>query len=97
MASAMAADGLGRDEYQAAYDISVEISVVLGKATLRVNQLLKLGRGAVVELDQKANEPVEVYANDRLIAFGQVIVTEGNRLGVTLTDLVKSTFSERPI
>lgn len=97
MGPSMAADGMGRDEYQAAYDITVEISVVLGKATLRVNQLLKLGRGAVVELDQKANEPVEVYANDRLIAFGQVIVTEGNRLGVTLTELVKSTFSERPI
>ena len=82
---------LGEMGYQAAYDVSVEISVVLGKATLRVNQLLKLGRGAVVELEQKANEPVEIYANDRLIAYGQVIVTEGNRLGVTLTDLVKAT------
>ncbi|MFN3077613.1 MAG: FliM/FliN family flagellar motor switch protein [Alphaproteobacteria bacterium] len=86
-------DGAKRTDYQASYDVVVEISVVLGKATLRVNQLLKLGRGAVVELDQKANEPVEVYANNRLIAYGQVIVTEGNRLGVTLTDVIKGTHS----
>lgn len=83
------------DDPKAAYDVSVEIAVVLGKATLRVNQLLKLGRGAVVELEQKVTEPVEVYANERLIAFGQVIVTEGNRLGVTLTDLVKTNFVKR--
>ncbi|MBF0092961.1 MAG: FliM/FliN family flagellar motor switch protein [Alphaproteobacteria bacterium] len=91
MAPAADSMTLGDMGYQAAYDVSVEIAVVLGKATLRVNQLLKLGRGAVVELEQKANEPVEIYANDRLIAYGQVIVTEGNRLGVTLTDLVKAT------
>lgn len=91
--SMLGTDSSQRVAYQASYDVVVDISVVLGKATLRVSQLLKLGRGAVVELDQKATEPVEVYANDRLIAYGQVIVTEGNRLGVTLTDVIKGTHS----
>lgn len=79
----------------AIYKVPVEISVVLGKSHLRVNQLLKLGRGAVVELDQKTNEPVEIYANDILVARGEVVITEGDRIGVTLTELVKSIYSGR--
>jgi flagellar motor switch protein FliN/FliY len=77
----------------AIYKVPVEISVVLGKSHLRVNQLLKLGRGAVVELDQKTNQPVEIYANDILVARGEVVITEGDRIGVTLTELVKSIYS----
>ncbi|ABC23965.1 FliM/FliN family flagellar motor switch protein [Rhodospirillum rubrum] len=76
---------------QAVYTVPVEISVVLGKAVLRVNQLLKLGRGAVVELEQKISEPVEIYANDILVARGEVIITDGDKIGVTLTELVRST------
>ena len=68
----------------------VNVAVVLGKAHLRVHQLLKLGRGAVVELDRKTNEPVEVYANDRLIAHGEVIITDGDKIGVTLTEVIKN-------
>lgn len=77
----------------AIYKVPVEISVVLGKSNLRVNQLLKLGRGAVVELDQKTNQPVEIYANDILVARGEVVITEGDRIGVTLTELVKSIYA----
>lgn len=47
----------------APHTVDVEISVVLGKSSLRVNQLLKLARGAVVELEQKTSDPVEIYAN----------------------------------
>ncbi|GEO80849.1 FliM/FliN family flagellar motor switch protein [Pararhodospirillum oryzae] len=75
---------------EAVYSVPVEISVVLGKAVLRVNQLLKLGRGAVVELEQKISEPVEIYANDVLIARGEVIITDGDKIGVTFTELVRS-------
>ena len=77
----------------AIFTVPVEISVVLGKAVLRVNQLLKLGRGAVVELDQRTDWPVEVFANDVLVARGEVIVTEGDRIGVTLTELVSSVYA----
>lgn len=86
----MATQRTARDGKQAVYNVPVEIAVVLGKSNLRVNQLLKLGRGAVVELDQKTNQPVEIYANDILVARGEVVITEGDKIGVTLTELVKS-------
>lgn len=75
-------------------NVDVEISVVLGQSNLRVHQLLKLGRGAVVELEQHTSDPVEIYANDVLIARGEVVVTAGEKIGVTLTELVKSMYSK---
>ncbi|MCK5296901.1 MAG: FliM/FliN family flagellar motor switch protein [Alphaproteobacteria bacterium] len=73
----------------AIYDIGIEVSVVLGTAELKVHQLLKLGRGAVVELNRKTDEPVEMFVNDILIARGDVVVTEKDKIGVTLTEIVK--------
>jgi flagellar motor switch protein FliN/FliY len=78
---------------EAIYDVPVEISVVLGKADLRVHQLLKLGRGAVVELDRKTDEPVDVFADNVLIARGEVTVTDDDKLGVALTEIVRSLFT----
>lgn len=74
----------------AVHTVPVEISVVLGKANLRVNQLLKLGRGAVVELEQKINEPIEVFANGVLIAKGEVNIIDGDKIGVVFTEIVRS-------
>jgi len=74
----------------AVYDIPVQVSAVLGRATLQVSQLLKLGRGAVVELDRKLGEAVDIYVNNRLVARGEVVMVEDNRLGVTMTEIVKS-------
>jgi flagellar motor switch protein FliN/FliY len=54
-----------------------------------VNQLLRLGRGAVVELDRKVGEPIDIFVNNRLVARGEVIVVE-DRLGVTMTEIIKS-------
>jgi len=62
--------------------------VVLGRATMRISQLVRLGRGAVVELDRKVGDPVDILVNNRLVARGQVTVIE-DRLGVTLTEVVK--------
>ena len=67
-------------------DIMVEISVTLGPADLRVNQLLKLGRGAVVELDRDINDNVDIYANDVLIGHGEVVITENETIGISVTD-----------
>jgi flagellar motor switch protein FliN/FliY len=53
---------------------------------LRVNQLLKLGRGAVVELEQHTSDPVEIYANGVLIERGEVVVTSGDKIGIILTE-----------
>ena len=70
-------------------EISIDISVTLGTADLRVQQLLKLGRGAVVELDRDVNDYVDIYANDVLIGHGEVVITENESIGVPITDTVK--------
>ncbi len=75
-------------ELEAVYDIPVQVSAVLGKATMQVSQLLKLGRGAVVELDRKVGEAIDIYVNNRLVARGEVVVVD-ERLGVTMTEIVK--------
>ena len=84
-----AAAATGRD-LEAVYDIPVQVSAVLGRATLQVSQLLRLGRGAVVELDRKLGEAVDIYVNNRLVARGEVVMVDDNRLGVTMTEIVKS-------
>jgi flagellar motor switch protein FliN len=73
---------------EAVYEIPVQVSVVLGRTSMPVNQLLKLGRGAVIELDRKVGEPIDVYVNNRLIARGEVVVVE-DRVGVTMTEIIK--------
>ena len=79
-------------DLEAVYDIPVQVSAVLGRATMQVSQLLKLGRGAVVELDRKVGEAIDIYVNDRLVARGEVVVVN-ERLGVTMTEIVKSSQS----
>ena len=74
---------------EAVYGIPVNISAVLGQSTMQVNQLLKLGRGAVVELDRKVGEPIDIYVNNRLVARGEVVIVD-ERLGVTMTEIIKS-------
>ncbi len=83
---------LGRStrDLEAVYDIPVTVSAVLGKSTMQVSQLLKLGRGAVVELDRKLGEAIDIYVNNRLVARGEVVLVDENRLGVTMTEIVKS-------
>jgi len=76
-------------DLEAVFDVPVQVSAVLGKAQLQVSQLLKLGRGAVVELDRKVGEAIDIYINNRLVARGEVVVVE-DRLGVTMTEIIKS-------
>jgi flagellar motor switch protein FliN len=76
-------------DVSAIYDIPVQISAVLGRSSMQVSQLLKLGRGAVVELDRKVGEAIDIYVNNRLVARGEVVVVE-DKLGVTMTEIVKS-------
>ena len=79
-------------ELGAVYEIPVQVSAVLGKANMQVSQLLKLGRGAVVELDRKVGEAIDIYVNNRLVARGEVVVVE-DRLGVTMTEIIKTEHS----
>jgi len=75
-------------DLEAVFDVPVHVSAVLGKAQMEVSQLLKLGRGAVLELDRKVGEAIDIYVNNRLVARGEVVMVE-ERLGVTMTEIVK--------
>ncbi len=90
IAASLTGEGDGSNvTLEAVYDIPVQLSVVLGKTSMQVNQLLKLGRGAVIELDRKVGEPIDIYVNNRLIARGEVVVVE-DRIGVTMTEIIKA-------
>ena len=68
-------------------DIPVEISVRLGNTKMFIKDLLQLGQGSVVELEKLAGEPMEVLANSRLIARGEVVVVN-EKFGIRLTDII---------
>jgi flagellar motor switch protein FliN/FliY len=76
-------------DLEAVYDVPVTVSAVLGKSAMEVSQLLKLGKGTVVELDRKVGEAIDIYVNDRLVARGEVVLVE-DRLGVTMTEIIKA-------
>jgi flagellar motor switch protein FliN/FliY len=73
-------------------DIPVEITVQLGITKMLIKDLLQIGQGSVVELDKVAGEPMEILANNRLIARGEVVVVN-DKFGVRLTDIISK--SER--
>jgi flagellar motor switch protein FliN len=72
--------------------IPVTLRVLLGSASMPIFQLTKLGRGAVIPLDRRVGEPVDVMVNNRIIAKGEIVVLDedGSRFGVTLTEMVDS-------
>jgi flagellar motor switch protein FliN/FliY len=76
------------DDLEAVFDVPVRVSVVLGRTKMPVASLLKLNTGTVVELDRQVGEAVEIYVNDRLVARGEIVLVE-NRLGVTMTEIIK--------
>ena len=71
------------------YDIPVKVSAILGKAQMSVSQLLKLNKGAIIELDRKVGEAIDIYVNNNLVARGEVVVVD-DKLGITMTEVVKS-------
>lgn len=70
------------------FDVPVNVSAVLGKTHIDINSLLKLKSGSVVELDRKVGEAIDIYLNNRLVARGEVVVVD-DRLGVTMTEIIK--------
>ena len=84
---------IGDDDKSAAdltpvFDVPVSISAVLGRSQMSVAQLLQLGAGSIVELDRKVGEAIDIYANNRLVARGEVVIVD-ERLGVTMTEIIK--------
>ena len=76
-------------------NVPVKISAVLGKTKIDVAQLRQLEDGAVIELNRKVGEPIDLYVNDRLIARGELVMVDGS-LGVTMTEIVKDRRKFRP-
>lgn len=68
--------------------VSVEVSVVLGRSRMPIHQLLRMGRGAVIELESGEEDEVEILANDLPVARGLVVV-QGNRIAVEIRELIK--------
>jgi flagellar motor switch protein FliN len=77
------------DDLEAVFDVPVKVSAVLGRAHMEVGDLLKLGPGAVLELDRKVGEAIDIYVNNRLVARGEVVLVE-EKLGVTMTEIIKA-------
>ena len=84
-------DGVVRTaaELEPVFDVPVQVQAVLGKSVLEVNNLLKLAPGAVIELDRKVGEAIDIYVNNRLVARGEVVLVE-DHLGVTMTEIIKT-------
>jgi flagellar motor switch protein FliN/FliY len=71
-------------------DITLPVTVELGRARMQIQDILKLGPGSIVELEKLAGDPVELLINDRPIARGEVVVIDEN-FGVRLTSIVTPT------
>lgn len=70
--------------------VKVDISVVVGRAKLPMQQLLRMGRGAVIELDARQQDDVLILANDRPVARGEILI-QGEKVGVTVTRMLGKT------
>ena len=77
----------GAADLEAVFDVPVQVSAVLGRARMEIGDLLKLGPGAVLELDRKVGEAIDIYVNNRLVARGEVVLVE-DKLGVTMTEII---------
>ncbi|MDX1949294.1 MAG: flagellar motor switch protein FliN [Rickettsiales bacterium] len=70
-------------------DVPVEVTVVLGETQISVEELLKMGKGSIIQLERKIGEPVELYVNNRCIARGEIVVVE-DKVGITMTEIIKN-------
>lgn len=81
-------------EHKALLDVPLEITAVLGTTSMKVSQLLKMGRGAVVQLERTVDEDIEIRANGNLIAKGEIVVVE-EHLAVTMTKIYKTNIPDQ--
>ena len=76
-------------DLEAVFDVPVQVSAVLGRSRMDVGKLLNLAPGAVIELDRRVGEAIDIYVNNRLVARGEVVLVE-EKLGVTMTEIIKA-------
>ncbi len=85
--TAIASTNLSEDHLATLDDVSIDIAVVLGKTAMPIHQVLRLGRGAIIELDSSEEDEVRILANNMPVARGTVIVS-GNRIAVEVKQLL---------
>ena len=76
-------------DLEAIYDIPVKVSAILGRTNMKISQLMQLNKGAIIELDKKVGEAIDIYVNNNLVAKGEVVVVD-DKLGITMTEVVKN-------
>lgn len=74
------------DELKTLYDIPVKVTVILGSSNLKIKDVLKLGRGSILELNKRITEPVSICVNDKEVASGEILVID-DRLAITITNI----------
>lgn len=87
--SSAAPSPLARPRLESVLDVPVKVSAVLGRKRMSVAELMGLGAGAVIELDRRVGEPIDLYINETLIARGELVLVDG-ALGVTMTEIVRA-------
>ena len=75
-------------ELGSVFNVPVRVAAVLGKTKINISRLMQLGPGAIVELDRKVGEAIDVYVNNRLVARGEIVIVE-DRLGLTMTEIIQ--------
>ena len=78
-----------KTDLDARYDVAIDVTAVLGTSLMPISQILKLRRGAVVELNREVGEDIEIFGNGRLVGHGKVVVVE-DTLAVSVTNIIKS-------
>ncbi len=79
--------GVNGDKLELLMDVPLDVSVRLGQVRMQIRDLLKLNKGSLIELNKEADDPLEIYVNDRLLAFGEVVMIK-DKLGIRITDIV---------
>lgn len=69
-------------------DIPIEITAILGRTKMSLNEILKLGRGSLIELDTLENQEVEILVNGKKVAYGQVVISNQN-FGIKITEVLE--------
>lgn len=97
VASSTSASSLAAPNLSAILAIPVTVQVVLGSTSMPVSTLMKLARGAVISLDQRVGDPVDIVVNGKVVARGEIVVVDeaSQRFGVSLLEIVASAHLEQ--
>lgn len=90
----VAAAVAGGRNIDALLNVRLDVRVVLGRSRMPISELLELSKGSVIELDRKVGDPVDIMINDRMVARGDLVKVQGDRIGVALREIVKDFIPE---